>query len=229
MIKVFISRPTTNTFAPWGVGAANLLDGSRDKVLSPIDSRQIVVPSGRKMAREPIDHEEYVQIKEAIPYSDVNARLYFEILRNTGCRAAEVKRLTPAHIGQNGPEIWVEVYRGKTKDKEPLYVRAWLNPTLGQQLLGYIRSHRLNPSDLIFPRTHQRFWQIWSEASMAAIGRHSRIHDIRNVYATWMFDHGAQPAQVAAMLGHKNIKVTMAHYNQMNPDKRRSIGQNTPV
>jgi integrase len=181
------------------------------------------------MAREPIDHKEYTMVKEAIPYSDVNARLYFELLRNTGCRAREIRRLIPAYIGQNGPEIWIEIYRGKTRQKEHIYERLWLNITLGQQLLGYVRAHRLGASDLIFPRSHQRFWVIWRDASMTALGRPSRIHDIRNVFATYMFDNGVQPAQVAAMLGHKDIKVTMSHYNQMNAEKRRVIGQNTPV
>jgi len=198
-------------------------------MLVPINNSPISAPSGRKMAPTPLTEDEYKMVKEAIPYGDVNARLYFELLRNTGCRAAEIRRITPSHVGQNGPEIWIETYRGKTREKEPYYVRFWLNPVLGQQLLGYIRGQRLQANDPIFPRTHQRFWVIWGQAAMNAIGRHSRIHDIRGVYSRYLFDHGAQPAQVAAMLGHKDIKVTLSHYNQLNEEKRRAIGQNMPV
>lgn len=201
-------------------------------LLSPIDTQTLAifdtVPE-RRMTREPIDHDEYMRIKEAIPYTDVNARLYFEILRNTGCRASEIKSITPSHIGQNGPEVWIEIRRGKTREKVPTYTQCWLNSVLGQQLIAYVRGQRLKADALIFPRSHQWFWKIWSKASLQGIGRHSRIHDIRNVFSTYLFDNGFQPAQVAAMLGHKDIKVTMAHYNQMNRDKRRLIGQRTPV
>lgn len=197
-------------------------------MLVPINHMPIVAPSGRKMRYQKISEDEYKLIKEAIPYGDVNARLYFELLRNTGCRAAEIKSITPAHVGQNGPEVWIETYRGKTREKEPYYERFWLNLGMGQQLLGYIRGQRLGASDLIFPRTYQRFWQIWSEASMRAIGRHAKIHDIRNIYSGWLLDRNIPLAQVGAMLGHKDIRVTMAHYNQMNESKRREIGLNMP-
>ena len=196
-------------------------------MLVPINNQ--IEPSGRKMAHQPISEDEYHRIKEAIPYGDVNARLYFELLRNTGCRAAEIRRITPAHVGQYGPEVWIETYRGKTREKTPFYMRFWLNPVLGQQLLAYIRGQSLQINELIFPRSHQRYWQIWSEASQKAIGRHSRIHDIRGVFSRYLFSKGAQPAQVAALLGHKNINVTLAHYNQMSEEERKEIMQHIPV
>lgn len=201
-------------------------------MLAPINSGPIMIPvtPGRRMAYQPISGDEYSLVKEAIPYGDVNARLYFELLRNTGCRASEIKRITPAHIGQNGPEVWVETYRGKTREKEPYYVRFWLNPTLGQQLVSYVRGQGLKPGELIFPRTHQRFWQIWSKASMQAIGRHAKIHDIRHVYITHLRDkEHLSLAQIAAMVGHKDLKVTMSHYNQMDELERRDIGLRMPA
>jgi integrase len=200
-------------------------------MLVPIDNNSIVPidPPDRRMAREPISEDEYKLIKEAIPYGDVNARLYFEALRNTGCRAVEIRRITPAHIGQNGPEVWLEIRRGKTREKDPFYVRVWLNPVLGQQLLAYVRGHRIQWNELIFPRTHQRYWQIWHAASLKAIGRCARIHDIRGVHARHLFRKGATPAQVAALLGHKNINVTLSHYNQMDAADRREIGESTPI
>jgi integrase len=181
------------------------------------------------MAHEPISDDEYRLIKEAIPYRDANARLFFELLRNTGCRLSEIREITPAHIGQSGPEVWIEARRLKTRSQDFIYERFWLNPILGQQLLAYVRGTGLKAGDHIFPRTRQRFLQIWGKASKQGIGRHSKIHDIRGVYSRYCFDRGATPAQVAAMLGHKNINVTLAHYNQMDAGRRKAIGQSMPI
>jgi len=200
-------------------------------MLTPFINNQtdITQDSPRQMETMPISEDEYKRIIEAIPMNDVNAILLFKILRNTGARINEIKSITPANIGRNGPETWLETTHSKSRSKTPLYHKSWLNWAVGDQLNHYVAGNRIQMGEQIFPRTYTRYWQIWKKASIKAIGRPTKPHQIRGLFSTFLLDNGASPAQVAAFLGHKDIKTTLAHYNKMNEDKKRTIGQNMPV
>ena len=51
----------------------------------------------------------------------------------------------------------------------------------------------------------------------AGIHRHVRFHDLRHTFASHLVMHGVDIRQVANLLGHKDIKVTM-RYAHLAPE-----------
>jgi integrase len=86
-----------------------------------------------------------------------------------------------------------------------------------------LREHleELVPSDrdaLVFtspdglPLRHQNFMRrVWNPAC-AASGVSATPHDLRASHATWLYDAGWSPVEIAARLGHAKATVTTKHY-----------------
>jgi len=69
------------------------------------------------------------------------------------------------------------------------------------------------------PVHHSNFLhRIWAPA-VKAVGLDLRPHDLRASHATWLYDAGWSPVEIAARLGHAKATITTKHY------ARRVVGR----
>lgn len=74
-----------------------------------------------------------------------------------------------------------------------------------------------------FPIRHLNFMRrVWSPACEAA-GLSLTPHDLRASHATWLYDAGWSPVEIAARLGHSKATVTTKHY------ARRVVGRDVEI
>jgi len=55
------------------------------------------------------------------------------------------------------------------------------------------------------------------------VGLAARPHDLRASHATWLYDAGWSPVEIAARLGHSSASVTTKHY------ARRVVGRDVQI
>lgn len=74
-----------------------------------------------------------------------------------------------------------------------------------------------------FPIRHPNFMRrVWRPAC-AAIGIEATPHDLRASHASWLYDMGWSPIEIAARLGHASATVTTKHY------ARRIVGRDREI
>ncbi len=89
---------------------------------------------------------------------------------------------------------------------------------LTERMRAQLDSLRDGPEGLVFtspeglPIRHQNFMRrIWYPACAVA-GLTATPHDLRASHATWLYDAGWSPVEIAARLGHAKATVTTKHY-----------------
>lgn len=86
----------------------------------------------------------------------------------------------------------------------------------GEELLVFLSPHGL-------PVRHSNFLhRIWAPA-VKAVGLDVRPHDLRASHATWLYDAGWSPVEIAARLGHAKATITTKHY------ARRVVGRDVEI
>ena len=90
--------------------------------------------------------------------------------------------------------------------------RVWAEP----EHLVFVSRHGL-------PVRHSNFiHRVWTPACKAA-GVVARPHDLRASHATWLYDAGWSPVEIAARLGHAKATITTKHY------ARRVVGRDVEI
>lgn len=86
-----------------------------------------------------------------------------------------------------------------------------------------------SPDDLVFtspgglPIRHPNFLRrVWQPACQV-VGVTATPHDLRASHATWLYDAGWSPIEIAARLGHSSASVTTKHY------ARRVVGRDVQI
>ena len=141
------------------------------------------------------------------------ARLCVEFLARTGLRRSEFINLKVDSVVQIGSAYWLHVPLGKMRTDR--YIP--LHPQLKELLDDWI-SHR--PASLREPwlfmdhgrrigvrRVEQAVWKV---ARDAGIG-HLTPHQLRHTLATQAINRGMSLEAIAALLGHKSMRMTMVY------------------
>lgn len=89
---------------------------------------------------------------------------------------------------------------------------------LHAELATHLASTTGPPNALVFTspdglpmRNGDFLTRVWRPACAAA-GIDATPHDLRATHATWLYDQGWSPVEIAARLGHSRATVTTKHY-----------------
>lgn len=187
----------------------------------------IVTPDGAPLASEVLSQEEYQALKGG--FSKRRDLLVCKVLRGTGLRIAEVLRLTPEIVGQDGPSAYVLAKRGKKKKGQRTWTRVTLPPELGIELRDWIRGQGVQPGQRVFAVTARQVRNAFAKAGLASIGRSVHPHELRALYIKYLVDNRVPVEAAAKLVGHNDVRTTMEHYYDLTRDQREAIQRRIPV
>lgn len=178
----------------------------------------------------PLSVPEYQKLKAALvrgKRTDTRNILILRMLFATGLRISELLRLTPSMILQEGPDTSIYIYRGK-KEKQ-----AWellpLEPTVGADLVSFIRGNQIKPGELVFRLSRVSVYLILKDAGNRSLGKPISPKQLRQLYIKAQLERGVSIEAVAKMVGHVDIRTTMAHYYNLTKEQRQEINRGLPV
>jgi integrase len=183
------------------------------------------VPTGSTKT-EPLSQSDYERIKAHLP--EYKYLLLTKVLRNTGLREAEVMRRTAEYFYQDGPFHFIRTTRGKKKG-EPVWEDVALHPEVGLEVQAYIKGNGIRPGQLVFAFTPRQYQRVFREASLQAIHRPAKPHQLRHLYTKTLVDGGVPIAVAQKMLGHEDEKTTLKHYYDLTREERSEIARRMPV
>ncbi len=182
------------------------------------------IPVG-ELAQEPLSDADYAAIKTALasmrkgyPYL-----LLVKLLRNTGLRLAEVMRIGPEQIREEGPNTFVLIYRGKKA--RITWERVPLHPELASELREYIKGNGRLHGAPIWPFKARIFQRTFRTAAMEALGRRVTPHQLRHLYIKDLIDSGLPIEAAAAMVGHEDVRTTRRWYYDLTFDQRAEVNR----
>jgi integrase len=141
------------------------------------------------------------------------------IARETGLRLSNITYLTWSQVNLFNKSIIIET----TKNGEPIGLPMTDNVYDTLKRLSKVR--RLD-SDFIFGKDGKRFRHWWVSRSFSKVCQKAnienfRFHDLRHDFCSRLVQRGVDLYTVAALAGHKDIKMT-ARYAHLSPEKLRS-------
>jgi len=146
------------------------------------------------------------------------------LLIYTGCRLSEIMGLRWEQVDIEHRHLVLR--EGTTKNSEPRYVPL-AAPALGA-IRDWTNHHRLLGVDLLFPSTIdtckpldlKRAWDACiRETGLQGVTRHT----LRHTAASYLIMSGASLADVAAILGHKSLQMTMRYSHLLNAHKQEIV------
>jgi integrase len=152
-------------------------------------------------------------LRAAREHSDPFTRLAVEFLARTGLRKGEFLELTVDSVVQIGSAYWLHVPLGKLRTDR--YIP--LHPQLKEMLDEWVarRPDSLREPYLFIERGRRIGKQrvqdaVASAARAAGIGRVTP-HQLRHTLATQAINRGMSLEAIAALLGHKSMRMTMVY------------------
>ncbi len=143
---------------------------------------------------------------------DMFARLAVTLLARTGMRKGELLALEIDAITQIGQHHWLRIPIGKLHNDR--YIP--LHPTLKTQLDEWLAQRPAQPSKLMFTHRGRAISPkrvdkaVRDAAHRAGIG-HVTPHQLRHTLATQAINRGMSLEAIAALLGHKDLKMTLKY------------------
>lgn len=201
-------RRCFNAFYSW-LAAENLIDRNPCQALAQIKCKNEI--------RKPFSAIELEKLKSACKTKRDLALV--EFLYSTGCRVSEVSALNRSDI--NFEELEIKVL-GKG-DKERI---VYLTPVAAMRLQEYLDARIDNDPCLFYSRAKRRFGKNGIEALIRKLGKSAGIekahpHRFRRTLATNLLDRGMDIQDVAAILGHADLKTTKIYcYTSQSKVKR---------
>ena len=185
-----------------------------------------------EIEESPLTLEDYRALKGALVQgkrTDHRNVLITRVLFNTGLRVAELLRVTPEHITQEGPQVFLLVRRGKKRGR-PQWEHVALHPELGSALLHYIRGNRISVVQPVFGIKPRQLQYIFREASLREVGRPIHPHQLRGLYIKTVFQNLGMPMEaVARLVGHSDVRTTLNEYYRLSRAERYEINRRLPV
>lgn len=152
---------------------------------------------------------QYVRRSDTAP----STRIVIEILARTGLRLGELVALKTDGIVQIGSSFWMHVPVGKMHTDR--YVP--LQPELKILIDDWIAAHPSDARSQLLLHEHGRPWPkdrinkiVTTAAEAAGIGRVTP-HQLRHTLATQAINRGMSLEAIAALLGHKTMRMTMVY------------------
>ena len=192
--------------------------------------RTLIFPGDFPQADEPLpkflDDPTMAKFTAALASDpDPRRRVMVEILAQTGIRVGELSGLDDKAVTLLGDTFSLRIPIGKLHNDRyvpigPELVRLISNY---QKFRGPSRSGRLverddgNPFD---KRTIHRY--VDRVAKRAGVG-HVHPHQLRHTLATRMINRGMSLEAIAALLGHRSMRMTLTYAADLEPDCRRGV------
>jgi integrase len=144
---------------------------------------------------------------------DPFVRLSVELLARTGMRKGELLDLTVDSVVQIGAAYWLHVPLGKLRSDRYIPLHPQLKDLLDDWLAGRPKNLR---TPYLFIEHGQRIRQarvdraVAKAAEAAGIG-HVSPHRLRHTLATQAINRGMSLEAIAALLGHRSMRMTMVY------------------
>ena len=163
--------------------------------------------SAEHIGEKLITADEQSRILAAIPQTPAGneLRLACLISRECGTRLSETLALRPHHFEPDGEVVVVKVVEGKGRKSRTTYLPISLLSQL-QEFTGFTITRQYANTTIYH--------------AMKKANVHSSFHGFRHSFATEQMQNGTNPYELAAMLGHSDIKTTMiyTHVGKKAPD-----------
>ncbi|MEA2000791.1 MAG: tyrosine-type recombinase/integrase [Actinomycetota bacterium] len=151
------------------------------------------------------------KLMQAAADADPVRRLVIEMLARTGLRVGEFCALTADAVTQIKGRYWLRVPLGKLHNDR--YVP--LHPQLVELLNDYQASRNDDIDRLIIwnggPMSRHQISRILKRIAKAAEIGHVHPHQLRHTLATQAINRGMSLEAIAAMLGHKTLRMTLVY------------------
>ena len=160
----------------------------------------------RKVVKKPFSASDIERIREAC--NNIRDLALVDFLYCTGCRVSEVSRLDIADIDFDRMEC---VVLGKGNKERKVY----LSEVAAMHLQEYL-SGRKDSGEALFAGKGKRLKKAGIEAIIKRLGKSAGVgnahpHRYRRTLATNMLDRGMNIQDVAAILGHADLKTTQVY------------------
>lgn len=161
----------------------------------------------RKTVKKPYSETEIEKLKEAC--TNIRDLALVDFLYSTGCRVSEVARLDITDIDFERMEC---VVVGKGNKERTVY----LSPVAAMHLQKYLQTRTDISEALFIGRGGNRLGKNGIEAAIRRIGEAAGVenvhpHRYRRTLATNLLDRGMNIQDVAAILGHADLKTTQVY------------------
>lgn len=140
-------------------------------------------------------------------------RLMMELLARTGMRVGELASLEDDAMVQIGETFWLRIPVGKLHNDRYMP----LHPILVDLITDYRASRVPSPSGRLVVRNDGQPFErrtiaryVESIAKRAGIG-HIHAHQLRHTLATQAINRGMSLEAIAALLGHRSMRMTMTY------------------
>jgi hypothetical protein len=196
-----------------GRGAVLPCSKSANKVRAA-DTDAAADPHSRELAgvgplSGPPDYLDQAGCEDRDPFT----RLAVEFLARTGLRKSEFLDLTVDSVVQVGSAYWLHVRLGKLRIDRYIPLQAQLKQLLDEWIAN--RPAGLREPWLFIERARrigkQRVQDAVVNASRAAGIGHVTPHQLRHTLATKAINRGMSLEAIAALLGHKSMRMTMVY------------------
>ena len=167
---------------------------------------------------------------EAAPYG-----LLVETAAFTGLRSGELAALRMANLNLRAGTARVvssiSIVRGRRVEGAPKTRAARrtviVNRALCERLTAHLGDRLLDREALVFTEpngTPLKFGSFYSQrfkpAVRAVLPEHLhglRFHDLRHTYASLLVEQGAHPKEMAELMGHSSVQITLDRYSHVMP------------
>ena len=162
-----------------------------------------------KVVKKPYSGPEMERLKQAC--TSIRDLALLDFLYASGCRVSEVVRLNRSDINFLSCDA---IVLGKGNKERTIY----LTPVALMHLTDYLNDRKDdNPALFVSLKApHNRLSKAGIEAALKALGRRAGVdnvhpHRYRRTLATNLLDRGANIQDVAAILGHADLKTTQVY------------------
>jgi integrase/recombinase XerD len=154
-----------------------------------------------------LDDAQAARLLATAASADPLDRLVVELLARTGLRASELSDLEPDAVGRIGGAWWLRVPVGKLHNDRYIPLHPRLVELLGDWRPG---PHRLLELDGR-PLDRHRVGRIVRRVARTAGLGNVHPHQLRHTLATQAINRGMRLEAIAALLGHRSLRMTMTY------------------
>ena len=179
-------------------------------------ARTPIFGSDLPVANDPLprflDDGQVVRLLRAAAQADPLRRLVVELLVHTGMRVGELCALEADAVVQIGDGWWLRIPLGKLHNDR--YVP--LTPALVERLAAWVEHHDHHGTGLLVtkagvPLNRSSVVRILNRVAKAAGIGHVHPHQLRHTLATQAINRGMRLEAIAALLGHRSLRMTMVY------------------
>lgn len=169
--------------------------------------------------------------------------LLVEFAAFTGLRAGETAALRIGQVDLRAGKVFVNrsasVVRGVRVEGEPK-TRAgrrtvFLNRALGERLRAHLGDRVLDRDGYVFaaedgrPLNYGTFYSVYFKPVVREVFPERlhglRYHDLRHTYASLLVEQGAHPKEMAELMGHSSVQITLDRYSHIMPHMAAALAE----